>query len=500
MNSVNVSKKHNSFANRIGRVTTICLALANGWVHADTYLTFDSRAGDYIGGGVTRTWTPADGNFSATQNYDSGVTVNFSAGSTWWALNFAGPSNAPIQVGTYEGAMRFPFQSPTAPGLDISGSGRGCNTLTGRFIVYEADYDVDSAINKFAADFEQHCEGGPAALFGSVRFNSSIAEFDTDSDGIKDIADNCPNVENPTQSDADGDRIGDACDSVQGATFIYFDSDPGDYIGGGIKQTFTLQDGTITATGTPNRIAVNFNGNGYWTLDFAAPSNFVPGTTYENAARYPFQSPTQPGLDISGAGRGCNTLSGRFTILEATFTSDGMLKNFAADFEQHCESGTPALKGVVRVNAETAPNNFDQDHDGVIDIADNCPNIGNADQANTDGDQFGDVCDPFPNQADNLAACLAENDSGQLVNTLQAELASLRAYWADDDKDGIPNRNDLCPNTSATNSSVDASGCSQEEFCTAIVKPFQCTLADWGNDEPVNPADCRWRNRQCSVR
>jgi hypothetical protein len=35
---------------------------------------------------------------------------------------------------------------------------------------------------------------------------------DRDCDGVPDDRDNCPDVVNPTQSDADGDKIGDACD------------------------------------------------------------------------------------------------------------------------------------------------------------------------------------------------------------------------------------------------------------------------------------------------
>jgi len=37
---------------------------------------------------------------------------------------------------------------------------------------------------------------------------------------------------------------------------------------------------------------------------------------------------------------------------------------------------------------------LDTDKDGVIDSLDNCPNIANADQKDTDGDEIGDVCDP----------------------------------------------------------------------------------------------------------
>ena len=35
----------------------------------------------------------------------------------------------------------------------------------------------------------------------------------------------------------------------------------------------------------------------------------------------------------------------------------------------------------------------DDDGDGIADVVDNCPLVANSDQANADGDSFGDVCD-----------------------------------------------------------------------------------------------------------
>jgi cysteine-rich repeat protein len=40
----------------------------------------------------------------------------------------------------------------------------------------------------------------------------------------------------------------------------------------------------------------------------------------------------------------------------------------------------------------------DRDADGIPDLTDNCPDIPNPDQADTDGDGTGDVCDPDPTQ------------------------------------------------------------------------------------------------------
>ncbi|MFP7754727.1 hypothetical protein ACLG6S_08760 [Thermodesulfobacteriota bacterium B35] len=142
--------------------------------NAATLLIFNSEPGDYIGQGEQQTWTDEDGTFSVTIS-DSGdfIGINFH-GTTWWNLNFAAPSGEILQTGTFDDAARYPFQSPTQPGLSISGDGRGCNTLTGRFDILELSYNTVGEIEHFAADFEQHCEGSEPALYGSIRINSTV--------------------------------------------------------------------------------------------------------------------------------------------------------------------------------------------------------------------------------------------------------------------------------------------------------------------------------------
>ena len=61
--------------------------------------------------------------------------------------------------GSYTGALRYPFNDG-APGLSVSGDGRGCNTLTGQFDVTEISQASTGELLVFDATFEQHCEGG----------------------------------------------------------------------------------------------------------------------------------------------------------------------------------------------------------------------------------------------------------------------------------------------------------------------------------------------------
>src|ERR1700737_1888810 len=140
---------------------------------ASTLLILNSQPGDYIGGGITQTFTPADGTFAVNTTYNGGAQVSFHTPnfSSSWNLSFGPPTGQALKPGEYETAQRFAFHSPTRPGLDVSGDGRGCNIITGRFLVSDITFAPNGNIQMLAVDFEQHCEGAAPALFGSVRYN-----------------------------------------------------------------------------------------------------------------------------------------------------------------------------------------------------------------------------------------------------------------------------------------------------------------------------------------
>jgi hypothetical protein len=75
--------------------------------------------------------------------------------------------------GTYNGATRYPFQAPTAPGLDLSGNGRGCNTSTGSFVIQNLMFGPGNNVAKLDATYEQHCAGETPALRGEVHVTNA---------------------------------------------------------------------------------------------------------------------------------------------------------------------------------------------------------------------------------------------------------------------------------------------------------------------------------------
>ena len=149
-------------------------------------------------------------------------------------------------------------------------------------------------------------------------------------------------------------------DAYSVETSLMMTSDTGDYIGQGLDYFYAATDGTFTAQRNyANGVSISFHTPGYthwWYLDFAAP-NDAPLTvgSYSGATRFSFQSPGEPGLDIHGDGRGCNTLTGSFEVKEITYGTGDDIVAFWATFEQHCEGWSSALRGDIRFNADAPP-------------------------------------------------------------------------------------------------------------------------------------------------
>jgi hypothetical protein len=141
---------------------------------------------------------------------------------------------------------------------------------------------------------------------------------------------------------------------------LAFSGDPGDWVSGGQAYAYDTADGdrlNISSNAENSVITISLDGfNGdWWHLDFEAPDGaaLAPGV-YERATRYPFNG-AGPGLSLGGNGRGCNTLTGTFTVTEATFGPSGYVEAFGATFEQHCEGGSTAARGEVHIANPPAP-------------------------------------------------------------------------------------------------------------------------------------------------
>lgn len=129
------------------------------------YIYLVSEPGDYIGQG---------GTFRYTNNEVSVTAVgrHLRVGAGGWTGEFEGMSSVSrLEPGYYGSLQRFPFHNPVRGGLSWGGQGRGCNTLTGWFVVDRITY-AGSTLTALDLRFEQHCEGGGPALRGAVHWTA----------------------------------------------------------------------------------------------------------------------------------------------------------------------------------------------------------------------------------------------------------------------------------------------------------------------------------------
>jgi Thrombospondin type 3 repeat/Kelch motif len=100
----------------------------------------------------------------------------------------------------------------------------------------------------------------------------------------------------------------------------------------------------------------------------------------------------------------------------------------------------PELASALRYTPEP----YDADDDAVADGSDNCPQVGNPDQANHDNDALGDACDP---DDDNDGALDAADNCALVANADQVDNDADGpgdACDADDDNDGRADAADNC--------------------------------------------------------
>ena len=299
-------------------------------------------------------------------------------------------------------------------------------------------------------DFESGVDGWVADAFVTY-YNESTPDptfTDTDTDGVADTADNCPNVANANQADNDNDGIGNACDSTP----------DGDTIGGGAGATtletrvssryddaeeflsnnamyLTSSDLELTAERSQQLIGLRFTDlsipqgavitNAY--IQFQADETGRTSTNLTIAAhdtnsasafsndsgdisqrprttaRATWQPPAWNTVGEAGSAQRTTNLaavvqevvnrSGWNSGNDMAFIISGTGKRVAESYEGS-STGAPLLH--VEYQTATDPTPTDTDTDGVADTADNCPNVANANQADNDNDGIGNACDSTP--------------------------------------------------------------------------------------------------------
>ncbi|HLL85041.1 MAG TPA: hypothetical protein VK420_20390 [Longimicrobium sp.] len=296
---------------------------------APNLVQLQSDAGDYIGGGGSFSYTQANSIISVSA-IGNRLVVKIS-GDQEWHGEFQSPGAlGQLEPGSYTNLKRYPFQEQGAGALSWFGEGRGCNDLTGAFTIDSVKYE-GAQLTAIDMRFEQRCSGGTTALRGTIHW--AAGDTTTPQGPVVPIPSSlwrpAPGSTPVTQK------------------YLHLVSDPGDYIGQARSYNYVGSGFTVSATG--GRLVVSVTQGQRWNGVFQAMNVLTqlrPGY-YGDLRRFPFHNPIRGGLDWSGEGRGCNTLTGWFAIDEITYSA-GRLKSVDLRFEQHCEGGAPALRGQIR--------------------------------------------------------------------------------------------------------------------------------------------------------
>ena len=292
----------NTFQLLRGIVLAAILAIP-GSVFAQTVFAYSSAPGDYIGQGETKAYTPLNATFSVSGT-GAAISIHLDTGTSWWDVDLAAPAGQLFAPGKYHDAERTPFRTGRSPGLNVSGEGRGCNRVWGEFGIRQIRYDVAGKVIALEAELVQRCESDtspPMAVV--VRYKAPYLS-------------------------------------------LKLDSDPLDYIGGGISKRY-FGDSTIFAlSGTTSYLQYGVSGlRDDWMAIVTPPTGTKLRVRRYSTAR--FADATHAGLDFFGDGRGCNSSRGTLDVKKLVIDGKGNVLAAYMDFVQYCEGGTAALRGTI---------------------------------------------------------------------------------------------------------------------------------------------------------
>ncbi len=286
-----------------------------------TYIYLSSSLGDPVGQAGSWLYTRSNANLS--MGGYAGMAQLEIAGARRWIGQIGPPYGKTLVPGYYRLASK---QNPVYPRLDWSGA-LGCQEITGWLVIDQVTLTPGGAVKDLDARFEQHCDGIVPALRGQVHWDSTDTSLPP----------------GPVVPPPPGLWSAPPGATPASGSFVYLESDPGDFVGQGQTHLFTPDDAFLEASMGWGGLAFSVDRlrwNGQFT-PMSSVAQLIPGYYGELDG-----NPARGGLSWDGESRGCNVRSGWFAVDGLTLDGTTVM---AVDlrFEQHCEAAGPALRGQV---------------------------------------------------------------------------------------------------------------------------------------------------------
>ena len=395
----------------LGIFIGLLLALPASAGAADSVVLFGSTPGLY----PATLYDSANSKIVARPQYPGTdsveVAVTDASGNAQNAIDIGPGQNKKLTPGVYDNATGYGSERPS-----LSIDSAGCSLVMSRFEVKDIARGADNSIQRLWVIFEEHCSSDQSATYGEIRIGEpatvavpSIARWPegdlgrpyqanpvymvapagglhpgaasvtgTNGSDFSITADGCngqsvaagascpvtvlfkPAVPGTRTATLHVPGAGDA--TLQGwvhggTTKLVTQSDAGDPIGDGASTNSDNSTSNISIGANPGHMTFGVDYPQGWEGNFAAPpgGQLVAGH-YAPVGRDRY-SGSNAGMDIEHSSYECDSLTGDFTVTDATYDSYGALRTFGVNFTQHCEGAAPALHGTFdwRVGDTAAP-------------------------------------------------------------------------------------------------------------------------------------------------